>query len=166
MGGDLDYESREGEGSVFWFEIAAPRCAAGGSEDQSWDEAAPLTGLSVLVVDDNRVNRLIAVKTLEAMGAAATAVEDGPAAIKAVAAGGVDLVLMDINMPGMDGLEATRRIRALGPTKGGAVPIIALTADVLRHQREACLAAGMDGVTTKPFSPAQLASEIVRLTEG
>jgi signal transduction histidine kinase/ActR/RegA family two-component response regulator len=162
MGGDLDYESREGEGSTFWFEIAAPVAAMAAPQAEDAAAGAPLAGLRVLVVDDNRVNRLIGVKTLEAMGASAEAVESGPAAIEAVSHAAFDFVLMDVNMPDMDGLEATRRIRALGP-RGQALPIIALTADVMRHQREACLAAGMNEVAAKPFSPSQLLGAILSL---
>jgi CheY-like chemotaxis protein/anti-sigma regulatory factor (Ser/Thr protein kinase) len=162
MGGELDYWSREGEGSTFWLEIAAPRAAAQEAAPEAIGEA-PLAGVHVLVVDDNRVNRLVGVKLLEALGAQAQSVESGPAAIEAVAAQDFDLVLMDINMPGMDGMEATRRIRALGP-KGAGVPIIALTADVMRHQEQNYLAAGMNGLVPKPFAPAQLLAEVARLT--
>jgi signal transduction histidine kinase len=162
MGGDLDFTSREGEGSTFWFEIEtrpaeAPDADAGAEADE-----APLAGLRVLVVDDNRVNRLVGVRTLEAMGASAEAVEGGEAAIEAVQAAPFDLVLMDINMPDMDGLEATRRIRAL-PGPAAAVPVIALTADVMRHQQATYFAAGMNGVAPKPFSPAQLLEEVLRI---
>jgi signal transduction histidine kinase/CheY-like chemotaxis protein len=162
MGGDLDYTSQEGAGSTFWFELAAPPAQGAERETEAAIDGAPLSGLCVLVVDDNRVNRLVATRTLEALGADAEAVEGGPEAIEAMKTHGFDLVLMDINMPGMDGLEATRRIRALGPS-AAATPIVALTADVMRHQHEAYLAAGMNGVVPKPFSPAQLLVEIARL---
>ena len=162
MGGDLDYSSREGEGSVFWFEIDAPPAAAPQAEGEADAGEAPLAGLRVLVVDDNRVNRLVGVKTLASLGADADAAESGEAAIDAVRTQHFDLVLMDINMPGMDGLEATRRIRALGGACAG-LPIVALTADVMRHQHAGYLAAGMNGVAPKPFSPGQLLAEIARV---
>jgi len=165
MGGDLDYASRDGEGSTFWFEIAAPAAAAPASEAANPVDSAPLSGLKVLVVDDNRVNRLVGVKSLNALGAEAEAVDSGAAAIEAVRTTDFDLILMDVNMPGMDGLEATRRIRALG-LAGAAIPIIALTADVMRHQHDAYLAAGMNGLVPKPFAPAQLLAEIMRLAGG
>ncbi|HEY3796806.1 MAG TPA: ATP-binding protein [Caulobacteraceae bacterium] len=164
MGGDLDYVSREGEGSTFWFEIAAPPAVRPSDEAAVEMANTPLAGLTVLVVDDNRVNRLVAVKSLEAMGAEATAVESGPEAIEAVRLGGLDLVLMDVNMPGMDGLEATRRIRAWEATAhAGRIPIVALTADVMRRQYDAYIASGMDGMAPKPFSPMQLMTEILRI---
>ncbi|MBI1197151.1 MAG: response regulator [Phenylobacterium sp.] len=164
MGGDLDLESREGEGSTFWFEVAAPAAAAPSTEPAATADIddAPLAGLKVLIVDDNRVNRLVGVRSVEALGAGAEAVESGPEAIEAVSTGGYDLVLMDVNMPGMDGLEATRRIRGL-PAPAGETPILALTADVMRQQRQAYVAAGMNGMTPKPFSPAQLLAEIARI---
>ena len=162
MGGDLDYWSQEGAGSTFWFEMAAPEVPAPVAADAEDADAAPLAGLKVLVVDDNRVNRIVGVKTVEALGAEAEAVDSGAKAIEAVRTGRFDLVLMDINMPGMDGLEATRNIRALD-APAAEVPVIALTADVMRHHQARYLAAGMNGMAPKPFSPAQLLAEIVRI---
>ena len=164
MGGELDFVSRPGEGSTFWFEVPAPRIAAAAMPDDDPLVVAPLAGLLILVVDDNRINRLVAVKSLEAMGAEAEAVDNGAAAIEAVDRTNYDLVFMDINMPEMDGMEATRRIRAL-PSQAAATPVIALTADVMSHQRQSYRMAGMDGVVAKPFSPAQLLSEIAKIAE-
>jgi CheY-like chemotaxis protein len=123
---------------------------------------APLAGLRVLIVDDNRTNRLVGLKALQALGAEAETVDSGAAAIQAVAASAFDLVLMDVNMPDMDGMEATRRIRALG-SEAAAVPVIALTADVMTHHQQAYHAAGMNGFVPKPFSPIELLTEIARL---
>jgi signal transduction histidine kinase/CheY-like chemotaxis protein len=165
MGGDMDYESLEGRGSTFWFTIDAPAAASPVDGAAASLVGAPLEGLRVLLVDDNRINRLVAAKSLEALGAETEEAESGPEAIEAVSRSGFDLVLMDINMPGMDGLEATRHIRALGPGAAG-IPIVALTADVMSHHRQAYFDAGMNGVVPKPFSPAQLLAEITRLAQG
>jgi CheY-like chemotaxis protein len=165
MGGEMDFESREGVGSTFWFEVAAPEAAASAGLARDVFAEAPLTGLSALVVDDNATNRLVGVKSLEALGAIAEAAEGGEAAIAAVQGRAFDLILMDVNMPGMDGLEATRRIRAL-PAPVAQVPIIALTADVMNHHWLSYQAAGMNGVVAKPFSPAALVAEIMRLSAG
>jgi signal transduction histidine kinase len=162
MGGDLDFESREGRGSTFWFEIKASPAELPDQIAEHDFSDAPLTGLRVLVVDDNRTNRIVGTKSLEALGAWAMAADSGRAAIEAVGRESFDLILMDINMPEMDGLEATRRIRALGAF-AAAIPVIALTADVMDHHQHTYLAAGMNGVVPKPFSPAQLLSEIARI---
>jgi CheY-like chemotaxis protein len=102
-------------------------------------------------------------KTLEALGASADTAEGGEAAIKAMQTAAYDFVLMDINMPGVDGMEATRRIRQLGGAPA-QTPIIALTADVMSHHTAAYRAAGMNGFVPKPFSPSELLTELLRLS--
>ncbi|MFO1013611.1 MAG: ATP-binding protein [Caulobacteraceae bacterium] len=164
MDGDIGCTSSEGAGSTFWFEIAAPDVGAASAPDLPAPNIS-LAGLNVLVVDDNATNRMIGVRMLEALGASATAAEDGQMAVEAAAAQGFDLILMDINMPGMDGIEAARRVRAQGGPSAAA-PIVALTANAMAHQRDEYLAAGMNGVVAKPFSPASLLTEIARLAEG
>ena len=113
----------------------------------------------VLLVDDNAVNLRLAGLMLERAGHRVTAVGDGAAAVAAVAARPFDIVLMDIQMPGLDGLEATRRIRALPDPGRAQVPIVAVTANAMRGQAEECLRAGMNGHLAKPFDrPALLAA--------
>jgi len=163
LGGEVSFESTPGEGSVFRLEIAAPEAAGESAPDAAPD--AMLEGLRVLVVEDNPTNRIIILGLLESLGATARAADDGVAGVAAAAVGGYDLILMDIQMPGIDGMEATRRIRAL-PGPVASAPIIALTANVLAHQRDAYLAAGMDGVVGKPISPLALLAEIARLSAG
>ncbi|MFZ0268230.1 PAS domain S-box protein [Caulobacter sp.] len=162
MGGEVDFTSREGLGSTFLLTIAAPPAESRKVEAEMADGL--LQGLKVLVVEDNATNRLVARRILEQLGAKVETAEDGLDGVT-TAARGFDLILMDVQMPGIDGLEAARRIRNL-PGPAARTPIIALTANVLSHQRAAYLAAGMDGVAAKPISPAALVGEIIRLAGG
>ena len=163
MDGEVGFVSREGEGSTFWLEIAAPAAVEPQAAAGADDTAPVLEGLRALLVEDNPTNRLVASKMLEAMGVQVTMAEHGGLGVDAARTGGFDLILMDVQMPVMDGLEATRRIRALGGPQAG-VPIIGLTANAMAHQREAYMAAGMDGLVAKPISPAALMLEVARVT--
>jgi len=163
MDGEVGFVSTPGEGSTFRLEIAAPLAAPRIADPEA--SGLVLDGLRVLVVEDNATNRTIAVKLLEAMGATAHTAVDGVSGVEAAALSVFDLIMMDIQMPGIDGLEAARRIRAMaGPS--ARTPIVALTANVLSHQRETYLAAGMDGVVGKPISPMALLAEIGRIAEA
>ncbi len=101
---------------------------------------------------------------LEALGVSVAMAEHGGLGVEAARTGEFDLILMDVQMPVMDGLEATRRIRALGGP-AAATPIIGLTANAMAHQREAYMTAGMDGLVAKPISPSALVAEIVRVAQ-
>jgi PAS domain S-box-containing protein len=160
MGGEVGFTSREGVGSTFVLTIDAPPAQAR-LADPTMDDNL-LDGLRILVVEDNATNRMVARRILEQLGAAVETADDGLAGVAAVRRGGFDLILMDVQMPGIDGLEAARRIRAL-PGPAAQTPIIALTANVMSHQRASYLAAGMDGVAAKPIAPAALIGEILRL---
>jgi CheY-like chemotaxis protein len=126
------------------------------------------TSLRVLLAEDNEVNRMLAQRQLSKLGHALTTVEGGVAAVEAAAAGGFDVVLMDCHMPDLDGLEATRRIRAAEARSGHGrrIPIIAVTADALAENRAACLTAGMDDFLSKPVDLGQLGAAIRRWTAG
>jgi len=162
MGGEVGFSSRENVGSTFLLTIAAPPAQARAAEAEMADGL--LQGLKILVVEDNATNRLVARRILEQLGASVETADDGLDGVTC-AARGFDLILMDVQMPGIDGLEAARRIRNL-PGPAARTPIIALTANVMSHQRAAYLAAGMDGVAAKPIAPAALIGEIVRLAGG
>ncbi len=161
MAGEVGFVSEEGLGSTFWFEIDADAAEAVAPAADVLDPV--LEGVNILVVEDNATNRMIATKLLESMGAQVATAADGYLGVDAAAGGGFDLILMDVQMPGIDGLEAARRIRALGGP-ASQVPIVALTANVLAHQRRSYLDAGMDGVVGKPISPGALLREIARLS--
>jgi CheY-like chemotaxis protein len=120
--------------------------------------------LRILVADDNRVNQKVAKRMLERLGHTVTLANDGKEALSAIKTGSFDLIMMDVQMPEMDGFEATRRIREweAGKTR---IPIIALTAHAMDSHREECLAAGMDSFLAKPILSESLKLQIERLTE-
>jgi CheY-like chemotaxis protein len=122
-----------------------------------------LRKLQVLVAEDNQVNRLVATRIFEKLGHQVTVVNNGREALAAVQAGKFDLIAMDVQMPEMDGLDATRAIRALERAAGTHIPIIAMTAHAMKGDRERCLAAGMDGYTSKPIRIRDLEQAIAQL---
>jgi CheY-like chemotaxis protein len=136
---------------------------AAGSVSAVQAPAARPEGPSILLVEDNPVNREVAVGMLESLGCATDAAENGWMALKAMNAATYDAVLMDCQMPVMDGLAATGEIRRREQASGAArVPIIALTANAMEGDRERCLAAGMDDFLSKPFTQQQLATLLRR----
>ena len=159
MGGRIGFASEAGKGSTFWFEFDAALARPASAQPV---EDGLLDGVRILLVEDNRTNRIVARTMLDRLGAVVEEAEDGVAGVEAARRGVYDLILMDIQMPHMSGLEAARAIRGLhGPQS--AVPIIALTANAMLHQRSEYLAAGMNGVVAKPISADALLGEIMRL---
>jgi PAS domain S-box-containing protein len=159
MGGEAGVVSREGSGSTFWFtatfttvdgDVAAtePPLLA---PPRQMPSSAELRPCRVLVADDNDVNLKVARMMLTRLGAHVEVVNDGAQAVEAWKRGGFDLILMDCQMPQLDGFDATRAIRAQEPA-GVRIPIVALTANAMKGDETRCLEAGMDGYLTKPIT--------------
>jgi CheY-like chemotaxis protein/HPt (histidine-containing phosphotransfer) domain-containing protein len=164
MGGKIGVKSTPGRGSCFWFEAslqpAATPTVRRRTPRSDADMPPPVAvaaarKLRVLVAEDNKINQQLARMLLTKAGHAVEIADNGEEAVAAVGAADYDVVLMDIQMPVLDGIEATRHIRALPPPKN-AVPIIAVTAHAMAGAREEYLASGMDGYLSKPLDPNAL----------
>jgi two-component system, sensor histidine kinase len=163
MGGDIEVRSTPAKGSRFELRLplrAAPAPAAAPSRPAA---PQPAQGLHLLVAEDNEVNREVLAAMLAHLGHTPRFAHDGRAALDAVRAEPFDAVLMDLHMPELDGLAATRAIRAL-PGARGRLPIVALTADAFADTRARCLEAGMNDFLTKPVTLDALALVLVRTT--
>jgi PAS domain S-box-containing protein len=165
MGGRMEVESEPGQGSSFRF--IAPFASLPESRCESLAALAPgselteiLRGKRILLVEDNEMNQQVASEIMARAGMAIRIVDDGQKAVSEVSSRPYDLVLMDIQMPVMDGLAATRAIRALPDLR--QLPIIAMTAHASQEEKERCLAAGMNDFLTKPFVPALLFQVLAR----
>jgi two-component system, sensor histidine kinase len=160
MGGDLVVTSKPGSGSRFQFSAVVTRVtAAEGAASGSGARSTPSRSLAILCVEDNPYGRIVLNTILTELGHRADFVGAGEAAIDAVVGGGYDAVLMDVTLPGVDGFEATRRIRTL-PPPAGAVRIVGVSGRANAADEVAGRAAGMDGYLTKPLSPSTLAAAL------
>ena len=160
MGGSVTLERSGPEGTEFALRLALPLAEAPRAAEPAAQRGGDLSGLHVLVAEDNAVNRLVAGEFLGALGVTYDFAEDGEEALRLVRERTYDAVLMDKHMPRMGGVDATRRIRAL-PGPAAALPIVAVTADAMTGEREALMAAGMDGFVSKPLKPDTLAEAIL-----
>jgi CheY-like chemotaxis protein len=181
MGGETGVTSSEGGGSTFWFttrvEVSFPTAALGAAvrdshprtQDPMPNDCPPAQPAKrkfrILLAEDNAVNQKVACRTLEKLGYLVDVVADGRLAVQAWGAGHYDLILMDCQMPELDGYEATQEIRALEADRG-RIPIIALTAHAMKGAAEQCTGAGMDAHLTKPIDRAQLQACLARYLDG
>ncbi len=159
MGGAIGVKSELGRGSVFYFYVdldpldGPPETE--GEDERLWADAR-YEGRSFLLVEDNAINQEIALAILEDLGAAVDVAANGEEGLTAFLQKDYDIILMDVRMPVMDGLEATRRIRASAKRDAASVPVIAMTANAMQEDRDACADAGMDGHIAKPMDVAEL----------
>jgi signal transduction histidine kinase/ActR/RegA family two-component response regulator len=160
MGGRIEVESQLGGGSTFRVEIDVPTADAQLPVAQAETPVGPLAA-KILLVDDHPANRELGATVLGILGCEVTLAEDGEEAVATAGSRAFDLILMDVHMPRMDGLEASRRIRGLGGANA-SVPILAMSADVMPEMEAACLEAGMNAAVGKPIQIPALHAALAR----
>ena len=165
MGGRIGLKSRLGQGSLFWVELPFDVADEGPDSCFAPDFVSPdWSGRRALLVEDNAVNMIVAQTQIERLGVLAVTALDGVLALEALAREAFDIVLMDCQMPNMDGYEAVRRWRILEKARlvSRRTPVIALTANAMAGDRERCLEAGFDDHLGKPFSQEDLERMLIR----
>ena len=162
IGGSIAVESAPGQGSSFQVTVPVGPCAAPQAAGQA---SAPRRRLEVLVVEDDPINQIVASGLLAQLGHSATIAEAGEAALDMFARSAFDLVLMDLHMPGLDGIETTKRLRGLAGRQQAAVPVVALTADLTAADDPRLTELGFAGVVTKPVRRAALDAALRAATE-
>ena len=173
MGGLIKVESTEGQGSTFWFDVTLPRSSEAeanelaattlADKDTAQDEKPRVVGWNLLLVEDIEINRILAQKLLEQQGHSITPAEDGQVALDILAEQDFDAVLMDVHMPVLDGLEATRQIRKFSDPIKSSIPVLALTADISNDNLSTFKEAGFDAFCTKPLDINAINTELTRL---
>ncbi len=171
MGGEVGAESKLGQGSTFWFTAridlgqsqtsTRPASVVMDAEQQLRDRYG---GSRILLAEDNAINLEVAVALLSSVGLVTDTAQNGRLAVKMARENDYDLILMDIQMPELDGLEATRLIRSTvaSQTSNETIPIVAMTANVFKEDRQACMEAGMEDFIAKPVEPGNLFSTIIK----
>jgi signal transduction histidine kinase/CheY-like chemotaxis protein len=165
LGGELGMSSTVGVGSIFWFELSV--VAVGKDEVRrqgGFADKAPLPRLRILLVEDNRVNQMVATRFLDRLGQDVVVANDGAEAVTLAGEETFDVILMDMQMPVMDGIEATRRIIAEGGPSSSA-PIIAMTANASDDDRRRCIEAGMAGFESKPVTMERLRNVVKSIVD-
>jgi CheY-like chemotaxis protein len=165
MGGRIWVDSVEGQGSTFHFtlQVQAAQGVARTSPTDASDTPEPARTLQVLLVEDHPINQMLATTLLKKWGHSVVLAKNGQEAVNLFGTQDWDIVLMDMQMPVMGGLEATRLIRA-AERLGRHTPILAMTANAMEADRQACMAAGMDDHLAKPFNAQSLQALLVRYT--